>query len=265
MTTQDIKPLSKWNPRTLKLPFSALMIASRNSGKSTLIRYLYENYWATKFDITCVFCPTDYHQKYPEFIPGTLFFEDFDPAILRKIQALQKKRMEDGKKAYQVLIIFDDCSDDRERYMRDIQYVFTKGRHSMISVLFATQSSSLTSTVWRNNADAIFLSQNRSSGGRDQLVDNYFSGLSDEDDRPEGMTERRFYNKILKKYTSDNKFIVITFNGRTNEFVDMVQWFKAPIDQQKKKKKKTPAPKDPERVEMVAEIETSKTPEDTVK
>lgn len=218
--------LQRWKPQTVPIPFSSMIIASRRSGKSYLIKHLFTKYWAKKFDIVVVMSPTNFNGFYEEFIFGNFFFDELNAEFLELLLTKQKKREEEGKKSRKVLLILDDCSDDRERYSGLIQKIYTKGRHYNISVIFSTQESVLTSTVWRNNSDFIIVGKQLGGRGRQNVADNFLIGNIDEDEVPAGLSERGYMGQLLRKYTADHSFIVLSYLNTTNNFSDTVLQYK---------------------------------------
>ena len=63
------------------------------------------------------------------------------------------------KKLYQILIIVDDFADDPtfSRNSKLLHSLFTRGRHSMISTIVATQKFSAIHPIIRTNATELFV------------------------------------------------------------------------------------------------------------
>jgi hypothetical protein len=182
-------------------------------------------------------CPTNYEGFYEEFIFGNLFFNEFNPIVIQSVMAQQEKLIKDGKKPLEVLLILDDCSDDRERNADTIQKIYTKGRHLHISVVFSTQETTLTGTVWRNNSDFICIGRQLGGRGRENIVENFLLGMPEPEDIPSSMKEKVFLRQLLKKNTEAHSFLVLSFTSDQNDFKNNV--FRYKVDMITKKAKKT--------------------------
>jgi hypothetical protein len=221
-----IMELNRWKPQNVPIPFSSMIIASRRSGKSHLIKYLFTKYWGKKFDMVVVMSPTMFTGFFEEFVFGNFFFESLNEEFLETIFLKQRQRAEEGKKARQILLILDDCSDSRERYSNILQRIFTTGRHLNVSIIFSSQETVLSSTVARNNSDFILIGKNLGGRGRQNVTENFLMGNIDDDEIPEGMSEKSYMGQLLRKYTADHSFIAISYLNTTNEFKDIVLQYK---------------------------------------
>jgi hypothetical protein len=224
--------LNQWDPTNEPTPFACLVLASRRSGKSYLIKHLWQTVWKKKFDVVMLMCPTDFTGYYSSFLPGKLIFQEYNEEALQALMLLQKQRIDENKKPLRTLVILDDCSDDRERYSTLLQKLYTKGRHYNISVVFATQAASLSSTVWRNNSDFVLIGRMMGGVGREAIRDNFLSGMQDRDELPpsfqRGRGDKAFNNALMRKWTSGHSFLVISYTSDTQEFEDVVLQYKAP-------------------------------------
>lgn len=219
----DPYTLKKWKPGRERIPFAALVLASRNSGKSHLIRTLWTKYWHKRFDLVVVFCGSDYEETYPSFLPGRLFFPEYDPAVIEALQNLQEKRAREHLKALNILVILDDCSEGRERYEDSLRSLYTRGRHWKISVLFASQAVQLSDTVARNNSDFVLIGRQKGAGGRKLAIENFLMGLAEPSDIPSDQTEKGYLATLLKRNTRDYGFVVVsTSNPDASDFRDLV-------------------------------------------
>ena len=94
----------------------------------------------------------------------TCFFDHYEPEELNNIIETQRKIIElmkaqQRKKLYQILIIVDDFADDPtfSRNSKLLHSLFTRGRHSMISTIVATQKFSAIHPIIRTNATELFV------------------------------------------------------------------------------------------------------------
>ena len=76
-----------------------------------------------------------------------LYYDSYDPESLQKIIDVQnrivtyQKSKKETKRLFQILIIIDDFADDPQssRQSKLLHALFTRGRHSCISTIVATQ------------------------------------------------------------------------------------------------------------------------------
>ena len=96
-----LKKLKKWKLKPIlngKL-FSMLIIGSRRSGKSYMVRHLwnladFNNY----YDHVIIFCNSnDVIEYYSEFVSGSLFFKEYDEEIIKRIMQLSEHYKTKGK------------------------------------------------------------------------------------------------------------------------------------------------------------------------
>lgn len=159
----DIK---QWQPRFYydrKQPFATIISASRNSGKSILVKYLYKNIWKPKkfFDVVIIFSKTLCNGFYQQFIDTKLLYDKYVPEALHSLQNIAKKYMHEGKR-FNFLCILDDSISLRQKYDEPLTDMFTQGRHYGASIVFITQKLSYASLTWVNNATEIIIMRNRS-------------------------------------------------------------------------------------------------------
>ena len=91
-------------------------------------------------------------------------FDHYDPEKLQNIIDTQRKitefmKSQNRKKLYQILSIVDDFADDPafSRNSKLLHSLFTRGRHSMISTIVATQKFSAIHPIIRTNATELYV------------------------------------------------------------------------------------------------------------
>ena len=106
------------------------------------------------------------------------FFDHYDPEDLEKIIETQRKvtqYMKDHKKKklYQILILVDDFADDPSfsRNSKLLHSLFTRGRHSMISTIVATQKFVAIHPIIRTNATELFVYRLRNQKDLDAFLE----------------------------------------------------------------------------------------------
>lgn len=166
MSKQRIK-LDKWDPHnTFNDPnksFTMVISATRNSGKSNLVKHLYLDVWYPQgyFDSVCVFSKTLCEGFYENFIPGDLMFERFSMPVLKKCMETAKYYKSRGK-SWKLLVIMDDCISRKDKFVDELDQIFTNGRHYNVSLVYITQKLSYCSTTWYNNLNCIIFMRNSS-------------------------------------------------------------------------------------------------------
>lgn len=218
-------PLTEWDPANTKVPFSALFIASRRSGKSVAIKHLYTKYWAPLFDIVAVMCGSG-TEFYEDFVPGDLFSYTLKPERIQNMVIIQKRRQDEGKEQLNILLIVDDCSEEWERNNRELLKIYTQGRHSHISVVYSTQATQLTSTVWRTNSDYIFIGRQMGAQARIKVAEEFLYGLAEDEDFAGYKNEKEFDQSLIKDYTRDHWFVVLD-NWTGTDFKTIVHKWRA--------------------------------------
>ena len=227
-----VPDLQTWDPQTIEVPFASLMLASRKSGKSTLIRSLWDSTLSQHFQVVITMCPTDFDEDYAETFPGILNYQEFRPDALERAMQIQQQRRETGQPRLQILVVLDDCSDDGEKHSKLLQKLYTRGRHYDISVIFSTQATSLTGPVWRNNSDLVFIGRQMSAVDRDTVIDLFLKGMVGDDMLPvsgsKRLGEKRVLRQIATKYTKDHGFLVVDYVHGTGDLEDTLFKYKAP-------------------------------------
>jgi len=160
-----------------KCPFRAITLGPSGSGKTMLLQTMILDIYRGCFDRIYIFSPSVHldHTWYPvkEYIKthmkvehskeDPVYFDDYDPEALTKIIETQTQITEHMKKKgkskmFQVLIVVDDFADDKSfsRNSRLLHSLYTRGRHSFISTITATQVLVALSPVIRKNATELY-------------------------------------------------------------------------------------------------------------
>lgn len=220
-------PLERWDPKYKENePFSQLIIASRNSGKSYLTRYLLLYKLRDKFDMFVLFVNSyEERERYLEIVPTQLAFDEYRPEIIKGIGDANEKRKLQGKKQLNVLVLFDDTSGNKIKNDDQILQTYINGRHKNLSVIFITQSYSLANSTWRSNSDIIMLLRQNSSQARESVRKTMLDGSMYIE---EGVNEKRFYNDLMRQFMSKTgDCLVIDYR---NAGMDNLYNYRAPPD-----------------------------------
>lgn len=207
--------------------FSAIIAGSRRSGKSYFLKWLYLNYLKRNYQIVCVMSnSTATLDEYSEFIPGKLFFDHYDADVVDKLLKLNST-MKVGK-SVNILLILDDCCSNKMTYDNTITQCFTRGRHSKLSVIVASQTINFgLNTTIRENLDYAFLFRAKSGNKKSYIINNFLTGLHD--NNLNSKQEFSLMLKLLNKICINHGLIVIDYGKESNNFAEFVNKFKCPL------------------------------------
>lgn len=226
------KKLNKWNLQAIEKGklFSMLIIGSRRSGKSYMVKHLWKKAKFNKYyDFFLVFCNSgDVSDYYSEFVPGNLFFKEFDETILKRVFDMSEKYKNEGTPK-KFLCLFDDSVGTNEKCSEAIMQIYATGRHHNVSIIFCSQRLFLTNTTARNNSDCVLIGKSKSAIEKKYIIDCFLNGSLDIGEQPQNFKPYMFYNELIKEYTINYNFIVLDFsNDNSNSFFDTVFYYKAP-------------------------------------
>jgi len=176
-----------------KLPIRSIILGPSGSGKTILLQNMVLDIYKGCFDRIYIFSPSinldhtwlpvkEYIQKEmkvkdddPE---DPMYFDHYDPNQLSKIIATQTKITEMMKKQgktrmFQILIIVDDMADDKSfsRNSRLLHALYTRGRHSFISTITATQIFNALAPIIRKNTTEIYTYRLRNYKDLESLIE----------------------------------------------------------------------------------------------
>lgn len=176
-----------------KLPIRSIILGPSGSGKTILLQNMVLDIYKGCFDRIYIFSPSinldhtwlpvkEYIQKEmkvkdddPE---DPMYFDHYDPNQLSKIIATQTKITEMMKKQgktrmFQILIIIDDFADDKSfsRNSRLLHALYTRGRHSFISTITATQIFNALAPIIRKNTTEIYTYRLRNYKDLESLIE----------------------------------------------------------------------------------------------
>lgn len=155
-------------------------IGARRSGKSTLMKKLLKGEMKGKFKEENIFilCPTvDLNDDFDDFPKARKYVEP-DPAVIQAIMDEQKHNIKTyGKKRTpEVLIIFDDCADNRIIAFGGIlDTLATRGRHFKINVMVSSQRMSAISRTARLNSDYFIVFSPYNFSEAEQFFEQYIA------------------------------------------------------------------------------------------
>jgi len=219
--------LPKWKPKFKRGEcFASLVIASRNSGKSYLLRHLIRTYWRDIYDIFIIV--SDSPDTKADFEPvfgsrQVIFLNDMNYTILNKIQKINEGREKKGKDKLYTLILFDDKVSMSQKNDEQLRQIFTRGRHIACSVVFSSQSRTLADPTWINNSDLSIILKSNSAQQKKGIVENILRGTVPVDNERD---ENRILRSIMMHYCKNQGDALIIDSKKQSN--DNLFWYRAP-------------------------------------
>ena len=179
------------------------LVAKRNSGKSILLKYLIKEE-IQNFKKIFVICPTNFNGFYNDWIQPNCIFENYDEEwiekLISKMSFLNKGKNNDN--ADHILLILDDCcSDTKFHGSSSIKKLFSRGRHSFISIIITCQMLHHIPPILRCNSDYLIIGQLNAENIY-SLSNEFRIGLDKKD-----------FIKMYKRLTTDYSFLIINNNS----------------------------------------------------
>ena len=194
----DIKPIRQKHydvpqsryPQCAQLPLRSIILAPSGGGKGVLLQNMildiYRGCWervyifSPSINIDSAWLPVKKYlmEERNMGAEDKLFFDEYDPEALEGIidtqrQVVQHQKKEGHRKLFQVLIVVDDHADDPafSRQSKLLHSLFTRGRHSQISTIVATQKYNAVSPIIRVNATELYVFRLRSIQDLSTVID----------------------------------------------------------------------------------------------
>ena len=217
---------SKYNIAS-KLPIRSIILGPSGSGKSILLQNMILDIYKNCFSRVFIFSPSinvDYQTWEPvkkyldrEVNDGDkddiFYFDHYDEEGLFKIIDTQRKIIEYQKKhnhnkLFSILIVVDDFADAPlvSRNNKLLHSLFTRGRHSQISTVVATQKFNALSPIIRVNASDLYVFRLRNYSDLQAFLDEV-SAIADKNSILEmySMATDEPFSFLTVKLTAKNK------------------------------------------------------------
>ena len=174
------------------LPSRSILLSPSGGGKTILIANMIMDIYKGVFERVYIFSHSinvdhtwESVKKYlaktiklKEDEPG-LYYDEYDPKALELIIETQKemithqKQDKETKRLWQIDIVIDDFSDDAQfsRNSKLLHALFTRGRHSHISTIIATQQFTMLAKIIRVNASELYVCRLRNYSDVQTLLD----------------------------------------------------------------------------------------------
>jgi len=173
-----------------KLPFRSIALGPSNSGKTVLIQNMILDIYKDCFSRIYIFSPSidvDFQTWQPvkDYINKNItnnddeeyYFNNFNEDALSNIINTQRKIIEyqkkhNHKKLFSILIVIDDFADNFQvSHHPLINGLFTKSRHSQISVIVGSQKFRALSNIIRVNASNLYVFKIRNYSDLQAFID----------------------------------------------------------------------------------------------
>ena len=191
-------PVDKFN---LVLPtnggVSIALVGASRSGKTTLLKYMYKNYF--RKHITTMFSMNPQAEIYKDLGSKVLVSDKYHPELLKEAHEINK--LTDNK--YPFLFISDDFVNMRIKTDGEVVRALTIYRNSGISTIFSFQGRTLMSAVGRNNINYIAVFKQQTPKEWESVIKEFLSMWL-----PTGMTMREMV-EFCRVATSEHQFFFI--------------------------------------------------------
>ena len=226
---------SKYNVVS-KLPVRAVILGPSGSGKSILLQNMILDLYRDCFSRIYIFSPSinvDYQTWEPvkKYINKTIpqnddeefYYDRYDEESLNNIITTQRKIIEYQKKQnhnklFSILIVVDDFADDVKfsRNSKLLHSLFTRGRHSQISTVVATQKFNALSPIIRVNASDLYVFRLRNYSDLQSFLDEV-SAIAPKD------VILQMYNLAVSEPYS---FLTVKFTSKDKDKIFMIRFEK---------------------------------------
>ena len=210
-----------------KLPIRSVILGPSGSGKTVLLQNMILNLYKGCFERIYVFSPSVNHDQtwnsVKEYIEDTLdahetddekfYFDHYDAEALERIiqnqtDLIKHMKSKNMKSLYSILIIIDDFADDPSfsRHSKLLHSLYTRGRHSMISTITATQKFNAIHPIIRVNATELYVYRLRNMKDLDTFVEEISATIP-----------KKTLMQIYEKCTAEPySFLYVKLNAKSN-------------------------------------------------
>jgi len=190
--------------------YTMIIIAPRNSGKSTLIKQLLDSEKNRFYNGLIISGSEKNSPFFSNFIPKKLIKYEFKDKYVDKVEKVYQLSTKIGEKKYrkESVVVLDDVSNHlKKKDNKSATDLFTNGRHYQASVIVTTQYATSIPPCWRENTDIILIGKLRGEKSMKcthEMVSSVFP-------------DYKQFKSILKKYTRNYKFLLVTLNVKQDE------------------------------------------------
>jgi hypothetical protein len=225
-------------PMVPEVPFRSVILGPSGSGKTILLQNMILDIYRNCFSRIYIFSPSvdidatwspvkDYIEKELK-IKNTdedkYLFNHYDPEALHNIIDTQHKVVEfqkkqNHKKLFSILIVIDDFADESSfsRHSKMLHALYTRGRHSSISVITGTQKFSALAPIIRVNSTELYVYRLRNYNDLQCFIDEVSAVL-------EKKLLLQIYNMATKEPFS---FLYVNLRAKTKNNIFHIRFDKS--------------------------------------
>ena len=179
--------LDVWDPETMPVDATILIVGKRHTGKTVLTRALMHS-MRKRLDVCIGMNPLEGgNHNLSYFCPKALVFDNFNDEKLRHLLEWQTCAMKNGK-AHKIGFVMDDCASETTKSgggkskkamaSNDIGKLFKLGRHLKLFYINAMQDVKNAPPDIRGNVDLLFAFNTNSGSERQKLHHEFFGMFS---------------------------------------------------------------------------------------
>ena len=227
---------------------SSICVASRNSGKSYLMKSLIKNMLRGFFDLYIVISDTaDTRKEYKEAAEeedGVMCeaFDHLPQGLWDNIKAEHDQAIADGVKPLSICIILDDASAMGIGLDQQLKSLYCNARHCSTSIFWSLHHPKVCDTLIRANSDLIIVLKIKSPQMKESVIKNLLLGSVEFDaiglPQPKKSMVVPFYEQVLKTYCRDQGDALILDqrprNQRGNDTNEELFCYRAPKEVKRK-------------------------------
>lgn len=210
--------LKQFDIKKIRKDSVCVFIAPRRSGKSYLIKdILYQH---RDIPAGIAISKTDkLTHYYDQFIPPVLVYDEYEPQLLDKLFARQKKALDEKWANPNCFVIFDDTLSSADTWKKDenVKEIFYNGRHYKILFLLTMQAPLGIGPGLRGNIDYTFIMGNFNNVNKKALYENYCGFFP----------TREIFDRVLTSCTEDYSCLVVDNTSISNNIEDQVFYYRA--------------------------------------
>jgi hypothetical protein len=235
---------------------SSICLASRNSGKSYLMRSLIKNSLRGFFDLYIVISDTaDTRKEYKEAAEeeeGVMCeaFDHLPHALWDNIKAEHDQAIADGVKPLSICIILDDASAMGVGQDQQLLSLYCNARHCATSIFWSLHHPRVVSTIIRANSDLIIVLKIKAPQMKESVIKNLLMGSIDfpQLGLASPKSEKKFFESALSTFCKNQGDALVLDqrprNQRGNDTEEELFRYRAPKEVKRKPVKEDDRPHD---------------------
>lgn len=195
------------------------VIGKPGSGKSVLIKALLHSKSHIIPTGAVISGSESTNHFYEKLFPYPFIYNKFNMDIIKRLELRQRHATNNLINPWFVFIM-DDCMDDVKIFNNPTMIGLIKNsRHWSLLTIISTQYCLDFKPVIRNNLDGIFVFRDPNKNNREKLYKNFCSIIP----------SYQLFCQIMNEITEDYNCLYIDNFSKSNNWIDCVYWYKAPI------------------------------------